>query len=120
MNADSVKALIVAPTAANPVRLLKAGADPAHLATDAAGGYVMWVQNAGDRAQAVVRYDAWDPNTTLAHDQYARWSVGANWFYDGYTRITLAYDAVRTDTKLGAAWVDPKDNLWTLQVQHKF
>ncbi len=120
VNPDSVKALVVAPTAANPVRLLAPGADPGHLATDAMGWYVMWVQNAGDRAQGVVRYDAWDPNTGAAHDQFARWSLGLNYFWDGFTRITLSYDAIRTETKSGAGFVDPKDNLWTLQVQHKW
>ncbi|MFN8589086.1 MAG: porin [Candidatus Eisenbacteria bacterium] len=119
-NPDSAKALIVAPTSANPVRLLKPGADPDHLATDAAGGYLMWVQNAGDRVQGVVRWDRWDPNVDADHDQYSRWSVGANWFWDGFTRISLAYDAIRTETKSGARWTDPHDNLWTLQVQHKF
>lgn len=119
-NTDSAKALIVAPTTGNPVRLLKGGADPGHLATDASGGYLMWVQNAGDRAQAVVRWDSWDPNVDRDHDQYSRWNLGANWFYDGFTRVTLAYDAIRTETKAGSRWIDPKDNLWTLQVQHKF
>ena len=119
-NADSAKALIAGPTSANPVRLLKPGVNPDHLATDAAGGYLMWVQNAGDRAQAVVRWDRWDPNVDAAHDQYSRWSVGANWFWDGFTRLTLAYDAIRTETKTGNRWTDPQDNLWTLQVQHKF
>lgn len=119
-NPDSAKSLIVAPTSANPVRLLKPGVDPDHLATDAAGGYFMWVQNAGDRAQAVVRWDTWDPNTEVAHDQYSRWSVGANWFWDGFTRLSLSYDVIRTETKTGSRWTDPQDNLWTLQVQHKF
>jgi len=120
VNPDSVKALVVAPTAANPVRLLAPGANPGHLATDAEGWYVMWVQNAGDRAQGVARYDRWDPNTDLAHDQFERWSLGVNYFWDGFTRITLSYDAIRTETKSGAQYVDPEDNLWTLQVQHKW
>lgn len=120
VNPDSVKALVAAPTDANRNRLLRAGANADHLATDAGGGYVMWVQNSGDRAQAVVRYDAWDPNTEREHDQYARWSFGVNWFYDGFTRLTLSYDVIRTAVKAGARYADPQDNLWTLQVQHKF
>jgi hypothetical protein len=121
VNPDSLKALVVAPTSANPVRLLKAGADPAHLATDMLGWYVMGVQNFGDRMQAVVRYDVYDPNTDLDHDQYARLGLGLNAFYDGYTRITVSYDAVTTDAPAGAGrFTDPHDNLWTFQVQHKF
>lgn len=120
VNPDSVKALVVAPTTGNPVRLLKAGANAGHLATDASGGYLMWVQNVGDRAQGVVRWDTWDPNADADHDQYSRWSAGANWFFDGFTRVTLSYDAIRTEARTGSKWTDPQDNLWTLQVQHKF
>lgn len=121
INADSVKTLVGSPSSANPVRLLKAGADPSHLATDMLGWYVMAVQNVGERAQVVVRYDAYDPNTDRDHDQYARWSFGVNAFYDGYTRLTVSYDAITTDAPLSAGrYRDPKDNLWTFQLQHKF
>ncbi len=121
INPDSVKALIVAPTDANKVRLLKAGADAAHLASDAQGGYVMWVQNVGDPAQAVVRWDWWDPNVDADHDQYERLSLGANWFWDGFTRLTVAYEVPLTDVaNAPGRWRDPHDNLWTFQLQHKF
>lgn len=119
-NADSLKALVVEPTTANPVCLLRAGADPAHLATDFVGGYVMWVQNLGERFQAAARYDVYDPNSDLDHDQFARVSLGANWFYDGFTRVTVAYDIPKTDALIGGVYDDPHDNLWTVQVQHKF
>lgn len=111
---------MVEPTTANPVRLLRAGADPAHLATDFVGGYVMWVQNLGERFQAAARYDVYDPNSDLDHDQFARVSLGANWFYDGFTRVTVAYDIPKTDALIGGVYDDPHDNLWTVQVQHKF
>lgn len=116
-NPDSLKALLTA-TSGSP-RLLVPGANPSHLATDVLGWYVMWVQNAGDRWQAVVRYDAYDPNEDRAHDQFERLSLGANWFYDGLTRVSVSYDVPLTDG--GApAYDDPKDNLWTVQFQHKF
>lgn len=120
VNPDSVKLLVVAPTSANPVRLLKAGADPDHLATDMLGWYAMVVQNVGERFQAVARYDTYDPNTNTAHDQYRRWSLGLNAFYDGFTRFTVSYDAIRTEAQVGTRWVDPKDDLWTFQIQHRF
>ena len=121
LNPDSLKALVVEPTSANPVRLLKAGADPAHLATDFVGWYAMWVQNLGEKLQATVRYDTFDPNHDLAHDRFARASLGVNWFYDGFTRVTVAYDIPKTDRALaGGAYDDPHDNLWTVQLQHKF
>ncbi len=121
VNPDSVKALINGGSAANPVRLLKPNVDPAHLATDARGYYAMWVQNVGDQFQGVVRYDAWDPNTDKDHDQFRRASLGVNYFYDGYTRITLTYDVIKTDALVSPGrYADPADNLWTLQVQHKW
>ena len=121
VNADSLSALVTSPSSANPVRLLKANAQGQHLATDIRGGYVMAVQNLGERFQAVVRYDQYDPNTALAHDAYRRWSFGVNAFVDGYTRLTIAYDAIHTDKLVSAnRYTDPHDNLWTVQLQHKF
>lgn len=121
VNADSLKSLVVNPTTANPNRLLKAGANAGHLATDVLGWYLMGVQNFGDRLQAVVRYDAYDPNTDRDHDQYARLGVGLNAFYDGFTRFSVSYDAITTDAPAGAGrFTDPHDNLWTIQLQHKF
>ena len=85
------------------------------------GWYVMWVQNLGEKLQFAARYDMYDPNTDLAHDQFARVGLGFNYFYDGYTRITVAYDIQKTDKALpGGGFDDPADNLWTVQFQHKF
>jgi hypothetical protein len=121
INADSIRTLVVAPTTASPARLLRAGADPDHVATDMIGWYLMAVQNLGERFQAVVRFDTYDPNVDTDHDQFERWSFGLNAFYDGFTRITLSYDAIRTDVAAGAGrFTDPADNLWTFQLQHKF
>lgn len=120
LNADSVKALVSAATTANPVTLLRPGADPAHLATRFVGWYAMWVQSLGEQFQLALRYDAYDPNEDLDHDQYTRVSVGLNWFYDGFTRITVAYDMPQTDVLAGGQYNDPADNLWTVQFQHKF
>ena len=121
VNADSLRSLVTAPSAANPTRLLKAGANPQHLATDMRGYYLMAVQNIGERLQAVARYDAYDPNSGLERDAYRRWSFGVNAFYDGFTRATVSYDAIKTDVAATAGrFKDPHDNLWTFQIQHKF
>jgi len=121
VNRDSVKVLTVAASSSNPVTLLKAGADPDHFATDFTGWYAMWVQNLGESFEVAVRYDLFDPNTDLDHDQFERTSLGLNWFYDGFTRLSVSYDIPRTDRSLGSGgYDDPKDNLWTLQFQHKF
>jgi hypothetical protein len=120
-NADSLKTWIAAPTSANPVTLLKPGAVASHLATDVLGWYAMWVQNLGERFQFAARVESFDPNRTLAHDQFERASLAAHFFYDGFTRLTAAYDLTRTDVAgAGGVFTDPADNLWTVQLQHKF
>lgn len=118
VNADSLKVLV---SGASGARLLVPGRDASHLATDVRGGYLMLVQGIGERVQVAARYDAWDPNTDAGHDQYGRFSAGLNAFYDGFTRLTVSYDAIATEVSSGGGrYRDPKDNLWTLQLQHKF
>ncbi|MEK7823657.1 MAG: porin [Candidatus Eisenbacteria bacterium] len=122
LNVDSVKTLVASPTTANPVTLLKPGAVGAHLATEVLGWYAMWVQNLGERFQLAARWESFDPNTDLARDQFERASLAIHWFYDGYTRFTVAYDVPRTEVAAaaGSGFTDPTDNLWTVQLQHKF
>mgnify|MGYP003338170097 FL=1 len=120
VNADSIKAYVVSPVSPATGRMLKTGAVASHLATDMRGGYAMAVQNLGEAFQAVVRYDQYDPNTALDHDAYRRWSFGLNAFYDGFTRFTVSYDAIRTESLIAGRYRDPHDNLWTFQLQHKF
>ncbi len=117
VNPDSVKAFTATSSAG---RLLAAGARLDHFATDAQGGYVMWVQNLGEQFQLAGRYDWYDPNTDAAHDQYERIGAGASWFWGGLTRVTASYDAPRTEAPVAGRSVDPHDNLWTVQVQHKY
>ena len=126
INPDSVRTLTTT-TTTPPARLLIANADASHLATDFIGWYAMWVQNLGEKLQFAARYDTYDPNDGLDGDEFDRTSVGVNFFYDGFTRITVAYDDVRTKPAAGsgrysgaARLRDPQDNLWTLQFQHKF
>ena len=123
VNADSLKAIVV-PVTSGPTsgaRVIAAGRTGSHVATDVLGGSLMVGQNVGERFQGVARWDAWDPNTDKDHDQYRRLSLGVNAFYDGFTRLTVAYDAISTEVAAGAGrWRDPHDNLWTFQLQHKF
>lgn len=118
VNPDSVRSII---SGASGARLVLPGRNAEHIATDFRGGYVMLVQNAGERLQLAARYDVWDPNVDIDHDQYRRFSVGVNAFYDGFTRLTVSYDAVTTEVAAaGGQFKDPHDNLWTFQFQHKF
>lgn len=121
LNPSAVTALTTSPAAPTGGRRLIGGANPNALATDMLGWYVMAVQNVGERWQAVVRYDTYDPNVDADHDQYERLGLGLNGFYDGFTRLSVSYDAITTDVANGAGgFRDPHDNLWTIQLQHKF
>jgi hypothetical protein len=118
LNPDSVSALLATPAPGTRI-LSRRGT----LATDVLGWYVMWVQNLGERFQAAARYEQFDRNTDKEHDQYERASFGLNWFYGGSERVTVAYDVVTTERERPSGsgrYFDPKDNLWTVQFQHKF
>jgi phosphate-selective porin len=119
-NPDSVSALTTRATSDQPVRRLKPGASGAHLDTEFLGWYLMLVQNLGDRWQVAGRFDRFDRNVAVDHDQYERWTVAAHWFYDGYTRLTLAYEIPKTDVTSGDGFADPDDNLLTFQAQYRF
>ena len=121
VNTDSLNALVQRPSLANPVTLPIPGANLNHLATDFLGWYVMLVQNLGEKFQVAGRYEIFDQNVDIDHDQFERWNVAAHWFYAGALRFTAAYEIPITDRSNGAGgFVDPKDNLWTFQVQHVF
>lgn len=125
VNPDSLAALTLSKKPARALgRVLTSwGANhTSHLATDFTGWYAMWVQNLGEQLQVAGRYDFFDPNTDVEHDQYQRLGGAINYFYDGNTRITVAYDAPKTDKwrKADKTWYEPQDNLWTIQLQHKF
>jgi hypothetical protein len=85
----------------------------------------------GEKLQFAARYEEYDPNIDLDLDQFRRTSLGINFFYDGFTRLTVSYDMPKTrpnpsgssryNTANPAARPnDPQDNLWTVQFQHKF
>ncbi|MDZ4803872.1 MAG: porin [Candidatus Eisenbacteria bacterium] len=119
-NPDSVAVLTTRPTSSAPVRLLKPGVSGAHLDAEFLGWYLMLVQNLGDRFQAAVRYDEFDRNTEVDGDEYTRWNLGLNWFYDGYTRFTLAYEIPEVKSTAGVSVPNSEDNLLTVQAQFKF
>ncbi len=121
-NPDSVRGLVetVDISPGQQARRLRAGADPTHLATRFRGGYAMCVQRLSERTEGVVRHDRYDPDLAAGHDQFSRWSFGLNLVCDSHTRLTIAYDAVRTEKPSGGSFRDPADNLWTFQVQSRF
>lgn len=82
------------------------------------GWYATYVQNIGKSLQTVVRYDVYDPNTSVEGDEigdknanakagngtsasdlaYDTWYFGLNVFLNGNTKFTLGYDLVRNET----------------------
>lgn len=119
-NADSIAALVESPAGDEAGRSLRPGADPAHLATDFRGGYVMAVQSFGEWLQAAARYDRWDPNVDVDHDEFERVNVALNALYDRNMRLTVSYEWLLTEKLVAGRYVDPADNLWTVQFQYKF
>ena len=117
VNADSLTNLLVRN---GDAILVAPGRDPAHLATDFQGGYVMLVQNLGEKFQVAGRYDWYDPNVDLDHDQFRRVCMAAHCFYDG-SRASRSSTTFRPPrSKTGTVYQDPHDNSWTFQAQIKF
>jgi hypothetical protein len=117
-NADSIQALT---TSSGGNVLPVAGADLGHFATDFSGGYVTWVQAFATHYQFAARYDVWDPDTGVDHDQFARLTLAVHGHYGRHIRAAVAYETPDTDrAAAGGTFTDPHDNRWTVQFQHKF
>jgi hypothetical protein len=117
-NPDSVEALT---TASGDHLLPVAGADPAHFATDVAGGYVIWIQSFARRYSFAARYDMYDPNTDTDHDRLARVTLALHGQYGRHVRASVAYEIPDTERRAATGtFEDPHDNRWTVQFQHKF
>ncbi len=118
VNPDSVKALT---TSSAGAVLAAPGANPAHFATDFAGGYATWIQSFAARYTFAARYDVWDPNTGADHDRFTRVSVALHGQYGRHVRASVLYEIPDTEKATPAgAFKDPHDNRWTVQLQHKF
>jgi hypothetical protein len=112
------------------------------------GWYLTYVQNIGKSLQTVVRYDSYDPNTSVEGDEigdkkangglgngtsaadlaYDTWYFGLNVFLNGNTKVTLGYDLVRNETTKNIWDATPaknfteeiKDDILTLRGQFAF
>jgi hypothetical protein len=104
---------------------------------DVLGGYVMLVQNIGDKLGLAFRVDTYDPNTSsdtvkyggtansLKYDQTSNISAGLNYWWDDAVRFTLAVDRTLYHTDMGIVSQDPKyktyqDDKVIAQMQIKF
>jgi hypothetical protein len=106
------------------------------------GYYLMYVQNLGSSDQLVVKYDVYDPNTSVSGDEiglksaskigaadvkYSTLGLGLVHYWDANVKLVLYYDMVKNE-KVNAAATgslasfkdDLKDNVLTFRIQYKF
>lgn len=101
------------------------------------GFYVNYVQNIGDRNQLVVKYDVYDPNTSVSADEignaanaklgaadlkYSTLGLGLVHYWDDNIKFVLYYDLVKNEktSKIAAFKDDLKDNVLTFRIQYRF
>jgi hypothetical protein len=106
------------------------------------GWYAILVQNIGDKVQAVVKYDVYDPNTRVSGSEigaaganlntadvkFTTVGLGAVYHWDENVKLTAYYDMVENETVNAATTSnslrpytkDIKDNVFTARVQVKF
>jgi hypothetical protein len=100
------------------------------LGVPAHGWWAMLVQNVGLSNQLAIRYDTFDPqHGSEASESGGR--LGANnpvstlgfaaiHHFGEHLKVTAAYELSTTATAEGGTAEDPKDNLFTLQIQARF
>ncbi len=101
------------------------------------GAYFYFVQNIlQTKHQLVLKYDWYDPNTSVSGDEIGKsgsklnnndlkyTTIGIGWVYrwDANVKITVYYDLVKNETSknLTGYTKDLKDNVFTLRIQYKF
>lgn len=101
------------------------------------GAYFYFLQNIMQtKHQFVLKYDWYDPNTSVSGDEIGKsgsklnnndlkyTTIGIGWVYrwDTNVKITAYYDLVKNETSKNLAGYtkDLKDNVFTLRVQYKF
>jgi len=102
-----------------------------------AGYYINYVQNLGDRFQLVVKYDVYDPNTSVSGDEignvaaaklgpadikFSTLGFGLVHYWDDNVKFVFYYDMVENETtnNISAYNNDLKDDVFTVRMQYKF
>lgn len=75
------------------------------------GGYLLGGYELTDALEAIVRYEYYEPNTDLDDDHFTAFTIGANYYFIGNTRISANYKF--RDNRLNPAI----GNLFTVQMQ---
>jgi phosphate-selective porin len=97
------------------------------------GYYIYFVKNIGNKHQAVVRYDYFDPNTKLSGDKagssdiaYKTITLAWQYYLNDFIRLTLQYAIVNNEKSalvnnyMGVPGQELKDNVLGIRVQAKF
>jgi phosphate-selective porin len=98
-----------------------------------AGYYIYLVKNIGNKNQAVIRYDFFDPNTKISGDKagssdinYKTLTLAWQYYLNDFIRITVQYAIVKNEKSalvsnyMGVAGQELKDNVFGIRVQAKF
>jgi hypothetical protein len=96
----------------------------------ASGWWLLLVQNVGLSNAVALRYDSFDPEHGRAasesgtrlgtNNPIGTLGIAAIHYFGESLKITAAYELPMTATAEGGAVEDPKDNLFTLQLQARF
>jgi hypothetical protein len=98
-----------------------------------AGYYLYLVKNIGNKNQAVIRYDFFDPNTKISGDKagssdinYKTLTLAWQYYLNDFIRITVQYAIVKNEKSalvsnyIGVKGQELKDNVFGIRVQAKF
>jgi phosphate-selective porin len=126
----SIKGEYIAGTNSSP-SLTALKADP-NKVRKFSGYYLYLIKNIGNKHQLAVRYDYYDPNTSLSGDAaksdvyYKTWNLAWQYYLNDNIRITANYEiptneeTANVKNAAGVATPQLKDNVFTIRVQAKF
>lgn len=85
---------------------------------DALGFWVLAVQNLGSSLGVFTRLDRYDPDRNKDNNAIMTIGGGAHYFFSGNVKATATFEHIMSQTAEGAS--DPKDDIFTLQIQAMF
>lgn len=75
------------------------------------GGYLLGGYKLSEDLETIIRYEYYEPNTSTEDDHLTIFTVGANYYFIGNTRISVNYEF--RDNRM-----NPEiNNLFTVQMQ---
>ncbi len=105
----------------------------ANLYRNFSGYYIYLIKNIGNKNQAVIRYDFFDPNTKISGDKagssdisYKTITLAWQYYLNDFIRITAQYAILNNEKSalvnnyMGVSGQELKDNTFSLRIQAKF